>query len=229
MKRVIRLLGSVVVYTCVSTVLAGAAILTYLANAWELDREKLEKMLAVAQGTDTATSGKPAAVVEPLPAEQASYEQILERRALAVRHLELREQAVKHDLDQVRFEHRRLADEEKQCRQLRKTFETELAAAQKNAQSEGRQEVLRTLESIKAKQAKEQLMRMLERNELDEVVSLMSAMSETKRAKIVAEFKTEIDSEKLADILRRIREAAPVTTAAGTAQKQLTRPNPAGS
>jgi len=227
MARVLRAFAWIVVYACVGTVLSEIALAAYLAHAWKLDGERLAKAMAVAQGVEPASvPGSPNQ--ESAPVEQPSFDQVLERRALAVRSLEIREEALKSGIEQLRFEQRKLAEEKKQYRQLKDSFESELASLQKGALATGREEVRRTLESIRPKQAKEQLLEMLQKNELDEVVALLSGMPDAKRAKIVGEFKTQTEAEKLAEILRRVREATAVSAVTENAQKQLTQPKPAG-
>ena len=72
-------------------------------------------------------------------------------------------------------------------------------------------EVQRTLEAIAPKQAKEQLLRMLAEAKtpadqpMEDVLRILKAMPLDKRKKILAEFKTPEEIEKLADVLREIR------------------------
>ena len=67
---------------------------------------------------------------------------------------------------------------------------------QKGAAATGSEDVRRTLETIKPKQAKELLVLMLEQKEMDDVVVLMAGMPDGKRAKIIAEFKTPAEVEQ---------------------------------
>ena len=221
MARIFRAVTWLVVYGCVGTVLTGILLLGYVAHAWQVDRERLAQTLAVAQGGVAALPREKAAGAGESPAEQASYEQVIERRALASRNLELREQSLKSAIERLRSGQKDLVAEENRYQQVKESFEKEVKAVRDGAQTAGREEVRLTLESIKPKQAKEQLLQMLEKHELDEVVTLLSAMPDAKRARIIGEFKAPAEAEKLAEILRRIREAAPVTSPAENVEKQL--------
>jgi hypothetical protein len=72
-------------------------------------------------------------------------------------------------------------------------------------------EVQRTLEAIAPKQAKEQILRMLAQpntaadRPLEDVVRILKAMPLDKRKKLLAEFKTPEEIEKLAEVLHEIR------------------------
>ena len=70
----------------------------------------------------------------------------------------------------------------------------------------GHENVRSIWENIKPKQAKEQILKMIEADEIKDVVTIFSAIPITKRAKIVAEFKSPEETKKLDDILRLIRE-----------------------
>jgi flagellar motility protein MotE (MotC chaperone) len=195
-----------------------------------VDREKLVRMLAAARGVDLEAVKEQAAAERPEPSsEQPSYDQVLEVRAVKARNLELREQALRGSLGQLQSAEHKLADEKKRVQQLREGFQNELLAMQKGATATGREDVRRTLETLKPKQAKELLALMLEKKELDEVVTLMSGMTDAKRAKIIAEFKTPAEVEQLSEVLRRIRQGLPGAAMAENTQKQLEPPKGPGT
>ena len=224
-SRLLALAASAVVYFCVATCIAEAIIVGYVCSAWQLDRRKMIQILAVAHGIDLAGTGREAETGQPPPPEQVSLEQISQARALHVRHLELREQALKSALDQLRFEQQKLADERKRYDKQKEDFEAKLLAVQEEAQGSGVAQLTAIMEKIKAKQAKQQILQMLEDNEINQVVLLLSGMQDSKRAKIIGEFKTPEESDKLAEVLRRIRDGVPEAGLAEDAQKQL-KPSP---
>jgi flagellar motility protein MotE (MotC chaperone) len=225
MGKIIRLLGAMFLYSCVATVIAAAIIVVTFVQRFQLDREKLGRMLAVAYGQETAL---PPAAAAPAPPsnEQPSYDQLLAVRAVKLRNLELREQSLREALAQLRGEQQKLADERKRIKAVREGFDTELATIRGGATSGGMDEVRRTLETIKPKQAKEQIVRMLADEQLDQVVALLSGMSDTKRAKIISEFKTAEESQQLAEVLARIREGLPLAEAADKTRNTLAQPKP---
>jgi hypothetical protein len=100
-------------------------------------------------------------------------------------------------------------------------FDAKLAALNGDAMSAGVDEVRRTLETVKPKQAKQFIVEMLDRKEIDDVVTLLSGMADAKRAKIIGEFKTPGDLDKISEVLRRIREGEPSSSLSDTARKQL--------
>lgn len=227
-RRLAALAASLVAYVCVATCIALAMIAGYLASSGRLTREKMVQMLAVYHGIELAQSQMEPESAAPPPPEQASLEQIAEARAIHVRYLELREQALKSALEQIQFEGQKLADETKLFRRQKDEFETRLLALQKDAENSGAMELTSILEKIKAKQAKEQILQMLKNDEMDQVVLLLANMQDSKRARIIGEFKTAEESTKLAEVLRRIREGEPASDLAGKTQQQINPapPNP---
>jgi hypothetical protein len=223
--KLLRTAVAMVLYVCVATVIAGAALVLWYGHTWQVDRGKLLRALAAVQGVDLE---EVKTQEQEASSEQPSYEQVLEIRAVKTRNLELREQALRGTLQQLQAEQRKLADEKKRLQQLREAFQGELLALQKGATATGREDARRTLETLKPKQAKELLEQMLEKKEIDEVVTLLAGMSDTKRAKIIAEFKTPPEVEQLGEVLRRIRQGLPNAAMADSAQKQLGTPKGPG-
>jgi hypothetical protein len=181
-----------------------------LASRWELNRTRLVQMLAVAQGVDLfaikAEADKEQAVASQ---EQVSLAEIAQKRAVHVRHLELREEALRSGLDQLAYEQRKLTEEKSQYARVREAFDAQLALMKESAVAQGTDNVRLKLEAIKAKQAKELLLEMLDDKELDQVVVLLAAMPTSKCAKIMTEFRTPEEITQLNEILRKIREGYP--------------------
>jgi flagellar motility protein MotE (MotC chaperone) len=223
--RLLSLLTTLVASVSVATVIAAGILGTYYTRAWQLNREKLLVMLAVAQGAEleSLVQGSRAGT-EEASTEQPSYAQILEVRAAKTRNLELREQALRSGLQQLRSEERKLTEGRKQLQQLRESFQGELLAMEKGATAAGREDARRTLETIKPKQAKELVAHMLEGKEIDDVVLLLAGMPESKRAKIIAEFKTPAEIDEVGEVLRRIRQGLPAAGMADNTQRQLAPP-----
>jgi flagellar motility protein MotE (MotC chaperone) len=227
--RLLSLFTTLVASVSVATVIAAGILGAYYTRAWQLNREKLLLVLAVAQGAEleTLVQGSRAGTEEP-STEQPSYAQILEARAAKTRNLELREQALRSGLQQLQTEERKLAEGRKQLQQLRESFQGELLAMEKGATATGREDARRTLETIKPKQAKELVAHMLEGKEIDEVVLLLAGMPEGKRAKIIAEFKTPAEIDEVGEVLRRIRQGLPAAGMADNTQRQLEPPKGPG-
>ena len=218
------------VYFCVATLIAQVILLGYLGFRWQLDRGKLVQILAIAQDIDLfALRDEAEGRRDEIPPEQVSSEEIIEARAVKFRNLELQEQALKNAQDQIRLGRNKLAAELKQYKQTNGQFAAELVALREGAVREGRDEVRLMLQDMKAKQAKEQLVEMLEKGEMDEVVVLLVGMSGANRKKILGEFKTTEEAEKLGEILRIIRQGAPQSKLAEQAQEQLGQANLAGN
>jgi hypothetical protein len=227
--RLLSLFTTLVASLSVATVIAAGILGAYYTRAWQLNREKLLVMLAVAQGAELeALVQGSRAGTEEASTEQPSYAQILEARAAKTRNLELREQALRSGLQQLQTEERKLAEGRKQLQQLRESFQGELLAMEKGATATGREDARRTLETIKPKQAKELVAHMLEGKEIDEVVLLLAGMPEGKRAKIIAEFKTPAEIDEVGEVLRRIRQGLPAAGMADNTQRQLEPPKGPG-
>jgi len=224
-KRLLQASATLLVYFCLATLITQAIVFAYLGFTWQLNRTKLVQILAILQDVDLfAIKEQAEGEKEEFISEQVSYDQILEARALKVHHLELREQALKNGLEQLRFDQRKLAEERKRYAQLRESFDSQLLELQQGAVATGMDEVIQILGNIKPQQAKEQLVQMLDNGELDKVVALLAGLPDVKRAKIVGEFETPSEAEQLSEILRRIREGYPDVTLPEETRQELQQP-----
>lgn len=220
--RLLGLAGSLLLYFALATLIAEAVMVGYFWSAWGMDRARLIQILAIAQGVDQfalKSDGQP--TPDEPPAEQPSYQQIVEARALKFRDLELREQGVKAALDQLRLQEQSLAEQKARWEQQRAEYQTRLASLQKAAESEGIEQNRGILARLPPKQAKEVVLQMLKKNETNDAVLLLRDMADAGRAKILKEFKTAEEQEKLDELLRLIRQGAPEAALANTAQQQV--------
>jgi hypothetical protein len=220
-KRLLAMFGSLFVYFAVGTLLAQTLLVGMIAWKWELNRDRLIQMLALAQGVDLFAMRETALVKEEKLAEQVSFDEIRATRAMKYRNLELREQALASGLAQLRTEQQNLAEQRRRFTVTHNAFQKELADMREGAIAQGLDEVRRILETVKPAQAKIQLLEMLNNNELDTVVMLLSGMSDQKRAKIIGEFETAEEELQIAEVLERILEGAPDATLADTAEEKL--------
>lgn len=208
MGRLLSGLTNLFIYFCAATVVSGVLISGYVWISWQLDLKKLARIVDVARGAE-APPAEPEKSLDSVAPEQASYEEILERRALAARDLELREIELDNGTKALRKAQLELAEQQQKLARQTDEFESRLAELASGAKAQGRDAARTILESLKPIQAKEQIVKMLDQDELDEVVLLLGDMQESKRAKILGEFKALPESDKVAEVLRRIREGQP--------------------
>lgn len=225
--RLMRVAVAMFVYFCLATVLAQAGLAVYIAAVWKLDKNKMVQIVAIAQGVDLFAIKEEAEESRgESSSEQMSFDQILAARVEKFHNIEIREQALSSGLEQLGFEQRQLTNNTKRYNQTREAFDAELAAMQKQATSLGMEDNRAKLEAIQPKQAKQLLDEMLLKKETSQVVELMMGMPTTKSAKIIKEYTTPEDIEKISEVLRLIRQGSPTSDLAATTQKKLTQPTP---
>ncbi len=221
MKRLLAMFGSLLVYFAVGTLLAEVLLVGMIAWKWNLNRDRLIQILALAQGVDLFAMRETALVKEVKIAEQVSFDEIRATRAMKYRNLELREQALASGLAQLRTEQQNLAEERRRFTLTYDNFQKELTDMREGALAQGLDEVRRILETVKPDQAKIQLQEMLNNDELDNVVMLLSGMSDQKRAKIIGQFETAEEEQQIAEVLERILAGTPDATLADATQEKL--------
>lgn len=221
----LRLIGAVIAYFCIATILAQAILVGRLWSSGGLDHARLVRAAAVLQGIEPP----PPAASKPVSEDKAvvhtvSLKDIENSRSTRLRQLELREQSLVNGLKQIRFERDKLTAEKERFDRVYETFKQQLGEDKVDALAKGNENARLLLESIKPKQAKELIMKMLEAEEIEPVVTMLEAMPIAKRAKIAAEFKTDEEAQKLDEIVRRIRQGLPDAAIIEDTQRQLDEP-----
>lgn len=208
MMAMIRWFNAAFVAVAVGTFVTLLVVLTMLWFKGALADERVYGMLAALQGVKAA---KPAEKAIDPNSEQPSFNQILEARTVASLDLDLRETAIDKSLGELRTLESQLRTESRRLDDWKTSFDKRLTDLQTAATEASLLELQRTLEAIAPKQAKEQLLKMLEEpktgsdDPMEDIVRILKAMPLEKRKKILAEFKTPEDVEKLHEILKVVR------------------------
>lgn len=226
MGKLLGMLGALVAYVCVGTVLALAIGAAMLWQSGVLTTDNVAEVTAILRGEDRNAARKAAEAEREAAANaQVSLADLARARAKGTRDLELRELALRNYHEQVRSERLKLAQEADRYKQVKAAFDAELAKLKETALATNQENARLILENIKPKQAKEQIVRMVQAGEMRAAVALLSAMPINKRSKVVAEFKTEDESEELAEMLKLIRQGEPEVPVIDQAQRQLDAAN----
>lgn len=215
MIRIVEALGALAVYFLAALALGTIIVCVHVWLAWKVTPQRVTQALDVIRGRSLPAAVN-ASLPEPAePAEEPSYEAILQRRALAYRDLELKALALQNLQDQLRVEETRFSEKEKLLAKREQSFQEKVQAVEDESVTAGRETVRRTLETVKPAQAKLLLLDMLNKGEEREVVALLAEMNDSKRGKIISEFRTPEETDKIAEVLRLLREGGVMAEVAG--------------
>lgn len=206
MRRLLSLVATLIVCLCVGTTLtaAGGVAWGWWQGYW--DRDRVTRAVAALHGVELAS----AAAAPEASAGSGPAHDLEALKARARRDVELREQAVQAGIAQLRFLQEKLDADRTRYDQLWAGFQSQLLSLREGAIATGRNNVREIWENIKPRQAKDQIMEMLKEPQgIDEVVSILTQMPIDRRAKIVGEFKSEAEQEKMTELLRLIRDGLP--------------------
>ena len=211
----------------VATILAEVAGVAALWARGAWSREKLVKLVAIANNVDLAEMrDRLQHSTVPQPTEYFPFDAIASARAAAGADLDLRQLAIDRTLDNAHFLDVRAESQYQDYVKLKTQFDGQLQQLRQSTTETSLMEVQRDLESMSAKMAKDQLLRMLDNRNLPRATSmqfvtkLLKAMPLDKRKKILAEFKGE-DTDRLHEILQEIRRGVPEAALARQTRQQL--------
>jgi hypothetical protein len=220
--KLFRLAGLVVASLSIGTVLAQAMGLGYCWSQGWLEPSRLERWLAVAQGKARIVMPDEERKEEtPDRLQAVALVDVARARAIKGRDFELREQSLQNQVEEFQLDRTKLADERSRYTQVKTAFEKELNELRAATLSNDAETTRLIIENMKPKQAKEQIVLMMDAGSMKDVVALISAMAPAKRAKLLAEFKTPEENERLAKILTLIRTGEPELTLIDEAKTQL--------
>lgn len=233
MKRMVAGLAQAFLYSCVATVIAAAVGVIMLYQKGAFSDERVLNMWAALHGI--AVPGEDAAGSSDKgdSQEQPSYDDIVMKRALAALDLDLRENTLDKALGELRTIELKIRTEQERFDRLVGSYEEKLQSLEANAADAAVLETQRTLEALPPKQAKQQLLNLLDEspspgieNPMAAVVALVKAMPIERRRKILQEFKTDVEDEKLAEILKEILRGSPDVPFLRQARDELQNLNP---
>lgn len=216
MKRLAALIGTAFLYFCVATVIATVVGVAMLYQKGAFSDDRVLYMWAALHGIplpsdDTLTNSE-----KGDSEEQPAYDDLVTRRMLASLDLELRENTLDKSLEELRTIELKIRTEQERFDRLVGSYEEKLKSLEANAADAAVLETQRTLEALPPKQAKQQLLSLLDEspsagieNPTAAVVALVKAMPIERRRKILQEFKSPEEEDKLAEILKEILRGAP--------------------
>lgn len=229
MGKLLGMLMSLLAAVCIATVIAAAILVAYYARSWKVTGERFGQAIAILQGKSPESFLPPAAPKKENDSEQPAYDQVLAVQGLKTRDLEQRELTLRANMQQFQEELNEIAKERKRVQAVRDDLQAKLEEMSNTATSAGMSTVQETLEKLKPSKAKELIVQRLKNGETDVVAQLLANMSDSKRAKIIAEFKSDEDMKQIGDVLNRIRQGQPTADLIDAVGKKVKAPKGPGA
>ncbi len=206
---------------CVATVITQVILLGYFVTQGTVNGDTLTKVVALMNGIDITGNRLQQILRQSEDREQPDFDEILAARKMDSLDMDMRLRSQNELRDDISKMLADLTVNVERFDERRQAFDRRLAELKQGAQEEGLKDLQRILQSLDADQAKEQLLTMYDDERIDDVVNIVQAMSTEKRKDILAEFVNKDETDKLAEILRRIGEGSPMTTLINQARSDL--------
>ncbi|TWT86518.1 hypothetical protein Mal64_33440 [Pseudobythopirellula maris] len=220
-----KILATMLGYVAFATVLTGAACLGYLWQTDRLNDEKVFRIVAMLHDVDLEKVNYEEMSSDiDTPEEELSLDQIEYHRAIAARNFEVKQEA----LDRGRHEFDHLLSQLTAARErfdnMARELEEKIKQESAEASDESVANVVRYYESIKADTAKDLLLRMYdEEMGREKVIRLMNKMQANKLKKILLQFRTPDELDKLHEINELLLQGGPQKDVYDQALEQLKR------
>ncbi|MDR3181506.1 MAG: hypothetical protein LBT89_01070 [Planctomycetaceae bacterium] len=209
-KQALQGAGTAALYLGTATCLAAILLGLYLKYAWNIDKNKFYRAIAVLQDVDILAQQRAA---EKRVAE-ISYQDVLEQRAKRNREAELPSVTLIEQIaaepvpEPPKPEPTPVIDETAQI----SAFEKRVKEYQDKARAAGLAEETRLLENMDPEQAKEVIRKLWKEGARRRVLEMLMAMEDQKRGDIVYAMRQDNAEElkDLCDILQRIGDGEPM-------------------
>ncbi|MEZ6090700.1 MAG: hypothetical protein R3C05_22310 [Pirellulaceae bacterium] len=205
---------------CIATVLTQLLILTVMAVRGNLSASNTTKIVGLINGIDISgdrvAESIRAAKTEPVP----SFDEVLAERARLGLEMDLRRRAQENYDNQLQVVQERLRLKESRFDTRKDAFYRKLEELSQGVQDEAMKSLQNTLETLPPATSKDQIIRMLDGGDLNDVVAIVKAMQPDKRKKILKEFVTPQEADKLQQILNQIGAGEPEKTVIDKARNE---------
>ncbi len=208
LNRILNITGMLALYGAASMFLATLLLGTYLMYAWNIDKTKRIRLLALAQGLEITDIQK---AVEDAIAKM-SYDQILEERAKRLRQEEAQGMSSDQSVsDLLSTDAQKIDAELKKIRAERESFDKYVKDKLDQARTAGIAEETRILEEAKPEYARDVILSLIRDNGATQrVLTMLMAMDEANRSKILYAMGAEPERKELVDLLQRIGNGEPL-------------------
>jgi uncharacterized protein YqgQ len=208
-EKIMRGLGVLVLYGAASTLLAATMTGAYLWYAWDMNRDKLMKMIAVAQGFDVLQMQDD--LKNEMIDRQMSItrDEILRERAMQTLNADLQGKVAGDVLAQIESETARNAAILKEIDAKQAAFDALRKKLREEAESKGVADLTTYLEMADAELAKFYISDMIEKGEYNRVIWVMRGMETKKLKGIINAFEDDESKAEMAKVLRRIGNGEP--------------------
>lgn len=195
---------------CVATVITQLILFGYFLTRGTINGDTLTKVIALMNGIDITGNRLQRILASSEDKEQPDFEEILQARKMESLEMDMRLRSQNEYRDELSKMQADLNERIRQFDERRIAYESQESKKIKEAREKGLADLQKTLQVMEAPQAKEQLLIIYDDKRIDDVVNIIQAMPVDIRKDILAEFAGPAESEKLAEILRRIGEGSPM-------------------
>jgi hypothetical protein len=205
MTRVIQMLFGLIAYVCVATVITLALGLGYLWQTDQLNDEKVFRIVALLQDVELQQPSETRErSSDEVPQEEASPEDVGRHQQLQDRNFEVKLLALQRGRQEYDHRLQELKVQTDRYDRLAQEWQSRLRQQEELASQENLAKVVSQLEQVSSNQGKALMMLWIDEGRMDDAILLMSKMSENKLARILKEFESPEELDKLHQIHQRI-------------------------
>jgi hypothetical protein len=205
MTRLIQMLFGLIAYVCVATVITTALGVGYLWQTDQLNDEKVFRMVALLQDVElqqpVESQGRSG---DEMPPEEIALEDVVRHQQLQARNFEVKLLALQRGRQEYDHRLQELKVQTDRYDRLAQEWQNRLRQQDELASQENLAKVVSQLEQVTADQGKALMMLWIDEGRMDDAILLMNKMSENKLAKILKEFESPEELDKLHEIHQRI-------------------------
>jgi hypothetical protein len=206
-----RILGSLIAYFAIATVLTAALGTAYLWRSNRLTDEKMFRLMALLHDVDIdKIAAEKSDEPTETPGEETSVEEVERKREVLLRNYEIKSDALRRGRQELDNRLAQVGEQIRRTDELAREIESRLSEEISKVSTQEVSKVVSQLESISAETAKDQLLRTLDDADgMEKVILLMNNMQSSSLKKLLRTFTTADELAKLHTIHSVMLEGGP--------------------
>jgi hypothetical protein len=205
MKKIVSLF----LWFCAATFLAQLCIVGLSIARGNFKRATAVQIIALLNGIDIQGQRLKQVLVSARNTPVPTYEDVLNGTVQATLDLDSRKDSLDRQQERLESRERALKVELDRLEKRLSDFKLDQEKQKTGAQDRNLNEMQKLLETLSPESAKSQLLIMLEKGQKSDVVAIVKGLPSDKQKKILGEFTSPADQQKLAEVLLELRNGDP--------------------
>ncbi len=217
-------LVSLFLWFCAATFIAQLCVIGLSFMRGNVDRKTLVQIVALLNGIDIQGKRLTAAMASARNVPVPTYDDVLNAKVQASLELDTLSASLERDRQKIEEARRELKIDSDRFAKRVEAFRADFNKKEEGSRATIIKETQQIIEMLPPEAAKTQLLTMLENDQKADVVAIIKGLAPDKQKKILGEFASADDQEKLSQIIAEIKKGEPLKSLFENTKRDMNLP-----